>query len=64
MFDWVLNTPLIIFGNVLPGHGRKMHFTVSVISPMQSSPPFCGRGLLQALSRDLTPAPQVAEHSV
>lgn len=46
------------------GHGRSPgHNCVSVVSPEQLLPPYCGGGLLHSLFLSCTPEPQVVLHS-
>jgi len=46
----------------LPGQWSLIQGCSSVLFPKQSLPPYLGGGLLQALVRDCSPAPQVTEH--
>ena len=48
----------------IPGHvGPKLQPVVSCVGPWQSSPPFCGGGLVQLRVLFITPFPHVTLHA-
>ena len=45
-----------------PGQGKSLHSRISSASPVQSTPPLAGGGLVHHLCRMATPCPQLLSH--